>query len=72
LNFKQRRLRISGAFFYGDFEVFALNQHTVSHVLIKHHGQQSLLIVGGLAAHDNEAVKQRQTLKQTQNRRRRI
>jgi len=40
-------------------------------VLIKHHGQQSLLIVGGLATRDNDAIKQRQTLKQTQNRRKR-
>ena len=30
-------------------------------MLIKHHGQQSLLIVGDLAARDNEAIKQRQT-----------
>jgi len=38
-------------------------------VLIKHHGQQSLLIVGVLATRDNDAIKQRQALKQTQNRR---
>ena len=34
-------------------------------MLIKHHGQRSLLIVGCLAAHDNEAIKQKQTLKNT-------
>jgi len=36
-------------------------------VLIKHHRQQSLLMVEGLATRDNEVIKQ----KQTQNRRNR-
>lgn len=54
---------------YANSEVFALNQHNTSYVLIKHHVQQSLLIVGDLAARDNDAIKQRHTLKQTQNRR---
>jgi hypothetical protein len=48
---------------------FAFYQHNISYVLIKHHGQQSLLIVGVLATRDNDAIKQRQALKQTQNRR---
>jgi hypothetical protein len=38
-------------------------------VLIKHHKQQTLLMVEGLATRDNEVIKQKQT--QTQNRRNR-